>query len=119
METKLQYQMCNGMWADCSENQASRMIAMLLEREPSVAERQGRKPITSQAEAMEIMATGEELQYDDDWYAYIRIKPKPVNVQRPAVDMVKCSCGHTVSRINVMSASLGTACPDCYDRMSK
>jgi hypothetical protein len=34
------------------------------------------------------------------------------------VEMVKCSCGHTVPRSQVMSASLGTSCPDCYDRMS-
>ena len=40
---------------------------------------------------------------------------KTVAVQ---VSMVKCSCGHTVSSTMVMSASMGTACPDCYDRMS-
>ena len=34
------------------------------------------------------------------------------------VEMVKCSCGHTVPRSQVMSASMGTSCPDCYDRMS-
>jgi len=33
-------------------------------------------------------------------------------------DSVRCDCGHTVSRSHVMSASLGTSCPDCYDRMS-
>jgi len=32
--------------------------------------------------------------------------------------MVLCSCGHTVAANQVMSASLGTSCPDCYDRMS-
>ena len=32
--------------------------------------------------------------------------------------MVRCSCGHTVSSMMVMSASMGTACPDCYDSMS-
>ena len=32
--------------------------------------------------------------------------------------MVKCACGHTVPRGMVMSASLGSSCPDCYDRMS-
>jgi hypothetical protein len=31
---------------------------------------------------------------------------------------VKCDCGHSVPASQVMSASLGTACPDCYDRMS-
>ena len=31
---------------------------------------------------------------------------------------VRCACGHTVPRGQVMNASLGTACPECYDRMS-
>jgi hypothetical protein len=39
----------------------------------------------------------------------------PIAVQ---VSMVKCSCGHTVSSTMVMSASMGSSCPDCYDRMS-
>lgn len=33
-------------------------------------------------------------------------------------ETVRCDCGHTVARNMVMSASLGTSCPDCYDRMS-
>jgi hypothetical protein len=33
-------------------------------------------------------------------------------------ETVRCTCGHTVPRAQVMQASLGTACPDCYDRMS-
>jgi hypothetical protein len=36
----------------------------------------------------------------------------------PKIEIVKCSCGHSVPRHSVMSASLGTSCPDCYDRMS-
>ena len=32
--------------------------------------------------------------------------------------LVKCSCGHSVSRALVMSSSNGPSCPDCYDRMS-
>jgi len=34
------------------------------------------------------------------------------------VEMVRCSCGHTVPRDEVMNASLGSSCPDCYDRLS-
>ena len=34
------------------------------------------------------------------------------------VRMVRCDCGHTVPASEVMTASLGTSCPDCYDRMS-
>lgn len=36
----------------------------------------------------------------------------------PPVVMVKCDCGHSVPQGQRMSASLGTSCPDCYDRMS-
>lgn len=37
---------------------------------------------------------------------------------RPPVEMVRCACGHTIPKHLVMSASRGTSCPDCYDRMS-
>lgn len=36
----------------------------------------------------------------------------------PPVQLVRCSCGHSVPARQVMNASLGTSCPDCYDRMS-
>jgi len=39
-------------------------------------------------------------------------------VSRPQPELVRCSCGHSVARQLVMTASLGTACPDCYDEMS-
>lgn len=31
---------------------------------------------------------------------------------------VRCDCGHTVPRSQVMAASMGRSCPDCFDRMS-
>jgi len=36
----------------------------------------------------------------------------------PPVVMVQCDCGHSVPHGQRMNASLGTSCPDCYDRMS-
>lgn len=36
----------------------------------------------------------------------------------PPVQLVACSCGHSVPKSQVMNASMGTSCPDCYDRMS-
>ena len=42
---------------------------------------------------------------------------KAQRAQRTA-KMVLCSCGHAVPANQVMIASLGTSCPDCYDRMS-
>jgi hypothetical protein len=41
-----------------------------------------------------------------------QLQPEPRQVMR------KCSCGHTVPAAWVMFASLGTSCPDCYDRLS-
>jgi hypothetical protein len=37
---------------------------------------------------------------------------------RQSVKMVMCDCGHEVPAGQRMSASMGTSCPDCYDRMS-
>ena len=36
----------------------------------------------------------------------------------PAPELVQCACGHRVPRSQVMHASMGTSCPDCYDKMS-
>jgi hypothetical protein len=36
----------------------------------------------------------------------------------PPVELVHCDCGHDVPRSQRMNTSLGTSCPDCYDRMS-
>lgn len=38
--------------------------------------------------------------------------------EKKPVEMVECDCGHSCPRPHQMSASLGTSCPDCYDRMS-
>ena len=61
---------------------------------------------------------GQEVRYrQDDWYAFIREEPAP-SKPRPAATMVRASCGHTVPEADVMSASRGTSCSRCYDRMS-
>lgn len=36
----------------------------------------------------------------------------------PPVEMASCDCGHTIPVALRMSTSLGSSCPDCYDRMS-
>ena len=48
-------------------------------------------------------------------YKTIRLCPAP----RPAPKLVKCSCGHSVPAGLVMSASMGSSCSECYDRMSE
>ena len=39
--------------------------------------------------------------------------------QRAQPTMVRADCGHRVSPVMRMSASTGSSCPDCYDRMSE
>jgi hypothetical protein len=51
--------------------------------------------------------------YYDHSYGVIGTKRAP-----KSVEMAHCDCGHTVPTSQRMSASLGTSCPDCYDRMS-
>jgi len=36
----------------------------------------------------------------------------------PPIVMMQCDCGHSVPVGQRMMASLGTSCPECYDRMS-
>jgi hypothetical protein len=43
---------------------------------------------------------------------------KRVSEPTPQRATVRCACGHTVPAGQVMNASLGTTCPECYDRMS-
>ncbi len=53
--------------------------------------------------------------------AYIKhlyTRPRPAKRARKTVEMVRCDCGHDVPRRMQMSASMGTSCPRCYDRMS-
>lgn len=57
-------------------------------------------------EAGRVPATDIEAELEAE-----RIQPTP-----PAT--VQCDCGHTVPRSWAMWASRGSACPDCYDRMS-
>jgi len=52
------------------------------------------------------------------YYDHGLAKIRAVMDRAPKPQLVKCSCGHSVPRNQVMSASLGSACPNCYDRMS-
>jgi len=74
----------------------------------------------SEAEITAALDGGERVAWcDSPNYAYdhgvgyIRRK----RMGQPA-QLVRCNCGHSVERTLVMNASLGTSCPDCYDRMS-
>jgi len=128
---RMQYQLSNGAWVDCGDRTEQflarcekyngikpdgEIVAACV---PSV-----RSPLTRD-EVLAALSAGKSLRNDAaDWYSncrdletveYIRTERQ---AKQPPIEMVKCSCGHTVPRGSVMSASLGTSCPDCYDRMS-
>jgi hypothetical protein len=55
----------------------------------------------------------------DAWMAErSRRNQELIAASKLAKTSVRCDCGHTVSQNLVMNTSRGTACPDCYDRMS-
>ena len=59
-----------------------------------------------------------------DWQImeYLRNRLQAIEIKPTAKTgiraFIECDCGHAVPRKLVMNASLGTSCPDCYDRMS-
>ena len=38
---------------------------------------------------------------------------------KPSAAVILCDCGHTTPQSSVLSASLGSSCQCCYDRMSR
>lgn len=117
-------QYSNGMWVEIEPDREDEFIEYVLRYEKILFERFGksfadrlkREQITSKKQVLECLKAGKILDYDDEWYAVIKmdLPKKPL----PPVEMVKCDCGHTVPRCTVMSTSTGSSCPDCYDRMS-
>lgn len=115
METTktLQHQLSNGNWMDCGDR-ADEFLAnaeRFISNHPNKAALLGKY-----ATVQERLDAGKNVCTGTDWYDEIRYEPAPRPVQ--VVELIKCSCGHSVARISVMSASRGTSCPDCYDRMS-
>ena len=126
---RLQYQLSNGSWVDCNDRTEEFLTRCMenngLDASEKIVPRFRALRDLTRDEAVRALATGCELRNDPaDWYsecrdgeAIERIIAERRAKQKP-VEMVECSCGHTVPRVSVMSASLGTSCPDCYDRMS-
>lgn len=79
----------------------------------------------SRAELEKLLNDGRGLaaktgkQSPNYYYDHGMEKIRSTNRTTPKIELVKCSCGHSVPRSQVMSASMGTSCPNCYDRMSE
>jgi hypothetical protein len=130
---KLQYQLSNGNWADCNRNGSDRTEEFLLRCEKFngisadskiVPIFRAARPLTRD-DVIIALLDGQILRNDkDDWYSNCRsgsAYEEAITLRRAnavPIKMVKCSCGHTIPSGSVMSASTGSSCPDCYDRMS-
>lgn len=129
MTLKLQYQLSNGSWVDCNER-TDEFLALCqkfngIDTDGNVVPRFMAVRDLTRDEAINALLSGKTLRnHSEDWYSVCRCgaayesKMERLRAAQEPVEMVKCSCGHTVPRTMVMSASLGTSCPDCYDRMS-
>jgi len=100
----LQRQLSNGKWID--DSRTEEFISDAADHNATTTD-----DIIARLEA------GKRVRYYSDWYANIRYKPAP-RAPRPEPQMVKADCGHWVEEGQGMSASLGTSCARCYDRMS-
>ncbi len=120
----MQRMLQNTSWID--ENREDYFIGLVLEREtPQRAAYDRRQMFTGPDDVRDYLATGQTVNYDDDWYAQIRdgkvahqqaIKRRIVQ-QRQDAARVLCDCGHYSA--HPMNTSRGTSCPNCYDEMSE
>lgn len=102
----LEYQLANGKWEPCGDR-TDTFLARCIKY----------GGVATEAEAIDKLVSGETLRnHSADWYSNCRIKPEPQPVIK--AETITCDCGCTVSKVLVMRASMGSSCPDCYDKMS-
>ena len=118
---RLQYQLSNGSWIDCKDR-TDEFFARILANKQRTKEGFG---LMTEDDVRSVLDRGQELRnHPADWYSVCRDGEAVERIMAarrataPPVQMVKCSCGHTIRRESIMNASLGSSCPDCYDKMS-
>ena len=104
----------NGTWYDITDERMAGFLDEAVEFQNQLAEM--RSKVAPTRDELVAQAETGEVRYGPDWYAKIRRKPAPR--PRVTVEYTRCDCGHSVPFGQVMSASLGTSCHRCYDRMS-
>lgn len=83
-------------------------------------EKAARRNTVSSGEIVKWLLAGQRVEWQDSpnyYYDHSAGVIRRKRIEKP-VQLIKCSCGHSVPQSQVMSASHGTSCPDCYDRMS-
>jgi hypothetical protein len=123
----LQYQLSSGAWRDCGDRteaflaRCEKFNGIGTDGKMCAAFRAVR--LLTRDEVLVALADGQSLRNDiADWYSNCRdcsgVEAAALRAAQPTAEMRRCSCGHTVPDNSVMSASRGSSCPRCYDRMS-
>ena len=98
-------------WRNCTSEEAQEKIILASIYNDTTVEE-----IEKQLSAGKIISYKSQPNF---YYTHGTDKIRVYRQPRPALALVRCSCGHSVPAISVMSASMGSSCPDCYDRMSE
>lgn len=111
-----EYEITNGYVSDWGVSYATATPETLQAAIAAAAERNN----TTEARITEMLQNGVKVSWCDSPNYYYDHGTGHIRRKREAkpVQLVRCSCGHSVESALVMSASRGTSCPDCYDRMS-
>ena len=116
---KIQHRLDTGGWDNIAPDRINGFIDAVLAMEDWVAKNMSRQPMKTRQEVLDLLSTGAIVHFAGEWYTQIRDGDAQKNpAPRVAAVMIRCSCGHMVAKNMVMMASLGSSCPDCYDRLS-
>jgi len=118
---RLQYRLSNGSWIDC-KNRTDEFFNRCLKIRQNI---DGEFKNITEKQAIDILENGKTLRNAPaDWYSECRCgnfydkKMAEREAAQNKIKMVRCDCGCTIPEHSVMSASMGTSCPNCYDDMS-
>lgn len=123
---RLEKQMSNGNWMNVSDR-IEYFMALCDGRKQK--NRAGEWVLMTRGEMAEKLSLGGQLNTGSDWYDNLRdgeVADRRSAERRAAQTAArdypqgrKLDCGCVVyNKINVMSASMGSSCSNCYDRMS-
>ena len=123
MNDVLEYRLSNGNWFPVDSNRRDEFLSRcekyngMDSTSAIVPSFKARRALT-RSEVIGALKSGHILRnHNADWYSQCRYRPAPPPTPAP-VETIECTCGHSVHPSLVMNASLGTSCPDCYDRLS-
>jgi len=121
MNAKFEQMLPNARWIEIDTERAMGFVDRIVERETWLAEIEKREPLTSRDAVVSHMATQNcEMFFGTDWYSKIRVQPEELvpASEYPTGRQLDCGC-IVYNASDVMVASTGTACQNCYDRMSE